>query len=584
MTRWAGRDEVHGHDEVDMNEEPARKRGLARNTANYGDRDFALYLRRSFAKSMGYSQAMLDRPVVGIVDTGSDFNNCHRTVPELIEAVKRGVLAAGGLPLAFPTVSLCEPSLFPTSMHYRNLAALDTEAMLSAQPMDAAVLVGGCDKTVPAQLMAAASADIPAVQLVTGPMLATPYQGERLSACTDCRRYWAAYRAGRVTAERIGEIEGRLATTAGTCGVMGTASTMACIAETLGMVPLGHGSIPAVHADRLRAAEEAGALAVKLIGSPIRPSEIITAASVENALRVLLALGGSTNALIHLTAIAGRRGVKIDLHRLNELSDTTPVLVDLKPTGEGYMEDFHAAGGMPALLWELRDLLHMEARDVTGTTLEQRLGEPVFVDRRYIRARTEPVSQVGGLVALFGSLAPRGAILKRSAATASLFETEARAVVFDGLEDLANRIDDPALDVTEHDILVLKNAGSLTPAGMPEAGYLPIPQKLARAGVKDMVRMSDCRMSGTAFGTIVLHITPEAAAGGPLGLVESGDRIRLSVQERRLDVLVAEDVLAQRRAAWRPPVAPRRGWDRIVAEQVLQADEGCDLAVLRAGG
>ena len=569
---------------MDMNEEPARKRGLARNTANYGDRDFALYLRRSFAKSMGYSQAMLDRPVVGIVDTGSDFNNCHRTVPELIEAVKRGVLAAGGLPLAFPTVSLCEPSLFPTSMHYRNLAALDTEAMLSAQPMDAAVLVGGCDKTVPAQLMAAASADIPAVQLVTGPMLATPYQGERLSACTDCRRYWAMYRAGRVTAERIGEIEGRLATTAGTCGVMGTASTMACIAETLGMVPLGHGSIPAVHADRLRAAEEAGALAVKLIESPIRPSEIITAASVENALRVLLALGGSTNALIHLTAIAGRRGVKIDLHRLNELSDTTPVLVDLKPTGEGYMEDFHAAGGMPALLWELRDLLHMEARDVTGATLEQRLGEPVFVDRRYIRARTEPVSPVGGLVALFGSLAPRGAILKRSAATASLFETEARAVVFDGLEDLANRIDDPALDVTEHDILVLKNAGSLTPAGMPEAGYLPIPQKLARAGVKDMVRMSDCRMSGTAFGTIVLHITPEAAAGGPLGLVESGDRIRLSVQERRLDVLVAEDVLARRRATWQPPVVPRRGWDRIVAEQVLQADEGCDLAVLRAEG
>jgi dihydroxy-acid dehydratase len=248
------------------------------------------------------------------------------------------------------------------------------------------------------------------------------------------------------------------------------------------------------------------------------------------------------------------------------------------------MEDFHAAGGMPALLWELRDLLHMEARDVTGATLEQRLGEPVFVDRRYIRARTEPVSPVGGLVALFGSLAPRGAILKRSAATASLFETEARAVVFDGLEDLANRIDDPALDVTEHDILVLKNAGSLTPAGMPEAGYLPIPQKLARAGVKDMVRMSDCRMSGTAFGTIVLHITPEAAAGGPLGLVESGDRIRLSVQERRLDVLVADDMLARRRATWKPPVVPRRGWDRIVAEQVLQADEGCDLGVLRAEG
>jgi dihydroxy-acid dehydratase len=567
-----------------MDEETAPKRGLARNTANYGDRDFALYLRRSFAKSMGYSQAMLDRPVVGIVDTGSDFNNCHRTVPELIEAVKRGVLAAGGLPLAFPTVSLCEPSLFPTSMHYRNLAALDTEAMLTAQPMDSVVLVGGCDKTVPAQLMAAASADIPAVQLVTGPMLATPFQGERLSACTDCRRYWALYRAGRVTAERIAEIEGRLATTAGTCGVMGTASTMACIAETLGMVPLGHGSIPAVHADRLRAAEEAGGRAVKLISAPIRPSEIITAASVENALRVLLALGGSTNALIHLTAVAGRRGVKIDLHRLNELSDTTPVLVDLKPTGEGYMEDFHSAGGMPALLWELRDLLHLETRDVTGTTLGERLREPAFVDRRYIRARAEPVSPVGGLVALFGSLAPRGAILKRSAATPSLFETEARAMVFDGLEDLANRIDDPALDVTVSDIMVLKNAGSLTPAGMPEAGYLPIPQKLARAGVKDMVRMSDCRMSGTAFGTIVLHITPEAAAGGPLGLVETGDRIRLSVQERRLDLLVDAATLERRRAAWRPPAKAARGWDRIIQEQVLQADEGCDLAVLRAGG
>ena len=558
------------------------KRGLARNTANYGDRDFALYLRRSFAKSMGYSQAMLDRPVVGIVDTGSDYNNCHRTVPELIEAVKRGVLAAGGLPLAFPTVSLCEPSLFPTSMHYRNLAAIDTEAMLTAQPMDAAVLVGGCDKTVPAQLMAAASADIPAVQLVTGPMLATSFQGERLAACTDCRRYWAAYRAGTVTEERIGQIEGRLATTAGTCGVMGTASTMACVAEALGMVPLGHGSIPAVHADRLRAAEEAGALAVRLIEQPILPSEIMTPGSVENALRVLLALGGSTNALIHLTAVAGRLGIKVDLHRLNELSDSTPVLVDLKPTGDGYMEDFHAAGGMPALLWELRDLLHLECRDVTGTPLKERLTRPEFVDRRYIRAFNEPVSPVGGIVSLFGSLAPRGAILKRSAATPSLFETEARAVVFDGLEDLANRIDDPALDVTDKDILVLKNAGSLTPAGMPEAGYLPIPSKLARTGLKDMVRMSDCRMSGTAFGTIVLHITPEAAAGGPLALVESGDRIRLSVKQRSLDLLVDDATLAKRRAAWVPPPKPGRGWDRLIAEQVLQPDEGCDLAILRA--
>jgi dihydroxy-acid dehydratase len=564
--------------------DPTPSPGLARNAANYGDRAFSLYLRRSFAKSMGYSQEMLDRPVVGIVNTASDYNNCHRTVPDLIEAAKRGVLAAGGLPLAFPTISLNEPSLSPTSMHYRNLAALDTEAMLTAQPMDAAILVGGCDKTVPAQLMAAASANIPCVQLVTGPMLATQFQGERLSACTDCRRYWAQYRAGRVSEERIGEIAGRLATTAGTCGVMGTASTMACIAATLGMIPLEAASIPAVHADRLRAAEQAGAIAMELIRRPIRPADIITEHSVENALRVLLALGGSTNALIHLTAIAGRRGIEVSLSRLNQLSDSTPVLVDLKPTGEGYMEDFHAAGGLPALLWELRDYLHLGAIETSGVVLAGRLTEPAFVDRRYIKSREEPVSPTGGLIALFGSLAPRGAVLKRSAATPALFETEARAVVFDGLEDLANRIDDPTLEVTEKDALVLKNAGPLTPAGMPEAGYLPIPRKLARAGVKDMLRLSDCRMSGTAFGTIILHITPEAAAGGPLALIETGDRIRLSVKDRSLDLLVPEEELARRRNRWRPPEKPARGWDRIVADQVLQADQGCDLAVLAAAG
>ncbi|HYZ33904.1 MAG TPA: dihydroxy-acid dehydratase [Crenalkalicoccus sp.] len=563
----------------------SKPRGLANRSANYGDRDFALYLRRSFAASMGYSRAMLERPVVGIADTASDYNNCHRTVPELVEAVKRGVLAAGGLPLAFPTVSLCEPSLNPCSMHYRNLMALDTEAMLSAQPMDAVVLVGGCDKTVPAQLMAAASADVPAVMLVTGPMLAQRFEGERLSACTDCRRYWARYRAGEVSAERIGAIEGKLATTAGTCGVMGTASTMACLAATLGFMPLEGASAPAVHADRLRIAEAAGETAMRLIAQPVRPSELITPESVENALRVLLALGGSTNALIHLAAIAGRRGIPVDLRRLDALSEETPVLVDLKPTGEGYMEDFHAAGGMRALLHELRDLLHLSCRDLEGRTLAERLAEPpAYVDRAIIHAREAPVSPAGGLVALFGTLAPEGAILKRSAATQALFETEARCVVFDGLDDLARRVDDDALDVTPQDILVLKNAGPLTPAGMPEAGYLPIPKKLARAGVKDMVRISDCRMSGTAFGTIVLHVAPEAAAGGPLALVESGDRVRLSVRERRLDLLVPEEELARRRAAWAPPPVPARGWDRLVREQVLQAPQGADLRFLRLDG
>jgi len=561
----------------------AKPHGLANRSSNYGDRDFALYLRRSFAKSMGYSQSMLDKPVVGIADTGSDYNNCHRTAPELVEAVKRGVLAAGGLPLAFPTVSLCEPSLNPCSMHYRNLMALDTEAMLAAQPMDAAVLVGGCDKTVPAQLMAAISSGTPSVMLVTGPMLAQSFEGERLSACTDCRRYWARYRAGEVTEEKISVLEGKLATTAGTCGVMGTASTMACLAATLGFMPLDAASAPAVHADRLRIAEEAGAQAVRLIAKPMAPAALVTTESVDNAMRVLLSLGGSTNAVVHLAAIAGRAGVAFDLDRLDALSETTPVLVDLKPTGEGYMEDFHAAGGMRALLWELRDLLHLDTPDLDGVTLRERISDGShFVDRRIIRARETPISPVGGIVTLRGSLAPDGAILKRSAATPALFETEARCIVFDGLEDLANRIDDPDLDVTPQDILVLKGAGPRSPAGMPEAGYLPIPKKLARAGVKDMVRMSDCRMSGTAFGTIVLHIAPEAAVGGPLALVQTGDRVRLSVKERKLDLLVDEAELAKRRAAWRPAAAPARGWDRLVHDQITQAPLGADLAFLRA--
>lgn len=563
----------------------APKRGLARNTSNYGDRDFALYLRRTFAKSMGYSQAMLDKPVVGIADTGSDYNNCHRTAPELIEAVKRGVLAAGGLPLAFPTISICEPSLSPCSMHYRNLMALDTEAMLANQPMDAAVLVGGCDKTVPAQLMGAISSGTPSVMLVVGPMLAQAFEGERLSACTDCRRYWARYRAGDVSGEKINILEGKLATTAGTCGVMGTASTMACLASTLGFMPLDAASAPAVHADRLRIAEEAGAQAVRLIKNPVSPLSLMTQGNFDNAVRVLLSLGGSTNAIVHLAAIAGRSGLTLDLKRLDALSETTPVLVDLKPTGEGYMEDFHSAGGMQALLWELRDLLDLEAKDLDGVTLAERIGDGShYVNRKIIRARAEPVSPVGGLVALFGSLAPDGAILKRSAATPTLFETEASCMVFDGLEDLANRIDDPELDVTPQDILVLKGAGPRSPAGMPEAGYLPIPKKLARQGVKDMVRMSDCRMSGTAFGTIVLHIAPEAAVGGPLALVETGDRIRLSVKNRSLDLLVDEAVLAKRRAAWSPAPAPKRGWDRLVHEQVTQAPEGADLRFLTAAG
>jgi len=565
-------------------------KGLARGLTNYGDAGFSLYLRRSFAKSMGYSSELLARPIVGIADSKSGFNNCHRHFPELIEAVKRGVIAAGGLPLDFPTVSLGEVFLNPTSMMFRNLMAIDVEEMIRAQPMDALVLIGGCDKTVPAQLMGSASADRPAVQLLAGPMMPTSFHGERLGACTDCRRFWALRRAGKVDARGIEEIEGNLATTAGTCAVMGTASTMAALAEALGMALPGTAAIPAVHADRLRAAEASGARAVALARAPIRPSQVITRASIENALRVLLAIGGSTNAIIHLTAIAGRVGVALSLERLNVLSDSTPVLVNLKPTGEHYMSDLYAAGGLSAVLRELKPLLALDALTVTGETIGERLAREeaegaTWVDRSVVRPLHDPIEPVGGLVALFGSLAPNGAILKRSAADPALFEREGRAVVFGSLDDLAARIDSPDLEVRPEDFLVLQNAGPKSGYAMPEAGYLPIPAKLARAGVKDMVRISDARMSGTAYGTIVLHVSPEAAVCGPLALVRNGDRIRLSVRERSIDLLVEAAALARRKAAWKSPVQrPARGYARLYADHVLQAEQGCDFDFLRRDG
>jgi dihydroxy-acid dehydratase len=567
-----------------MSDEKPKAHGFARGLTNYGDKDFSLYLRRSFASSMGYSREMLDRPIVGICHSASGFNNCHRHFPELIEAVKRGVLAAGALPVEFPTISLGEVFLNPTSLKFRNLMSMDVEEMIRAQPMDAVVLLGGCDKTVPAQLMGAASADLPAIQLVGGPMSTSKHRGERLGACTDCRRFWARFRGGSVSAEEITQVEQRLSTTAGSCAVMGTASTMASLAEALGMMPAGAAAIPAVDADRLRMAEETGRVAVSLIGSERRPSRIMTREAIENAVRILLALGGSTNAIIHLAAIAGRLGQRIDFDRMNELSDTTPVLVDLKPTGVGYMEDLHAAGGIPAVMRELKHLLHLDCVTITGETIGERIeAAHPWVDREIVKPFAEPVRDTGGLVSLTGNLAPRGAILKRSAADPSLFEREGRAVVFSSLEDLAARIDDPDLDVTADDFLVLQNAGPTSPAAMPEAGYLPIPSKLARAGVKDMVRLSDARMSGTAYGTIILHITPDAASGGPLGLVRNGDRIRLSVADRRLELLVDEADLATRRAA--QPVATTvrtRGYQRLYDEHILQADEGCDFDFMRS--
>ncbi len=565
-----------------MTEEPSR-RGITRGLTNYGDRAFAEYLRKSFAKSMGYSDEMLSRPIVGVCYTPSGFNNCHRHFPEMLEAVKRGVLAEGALPLAFPVVSLGEVFLSPTSLKYRNLMAMDVEEMIRAQPMDAVVLMGGCDKTVPAELMGAVSANIPSVMLVAGPMMTGRHRGERLGACTDCRRFWAAYRSGAVSAEEIDEVEGKLAVTAGTCAVMGTASTMACIAEALGIALPGSACAPAVHSDRLRIAEESGRTAARLIAKPVTPRELVTRKSIENALRVLLALSGSTNAVIHLTAIAGRAGIEVTLDELNRLSAGTPTLVDLKPTGDHYMEDLHAGGGMGAVLTELTPLLHLDTPTVTGETLGERLAKSAgqYVNRQLVRERAAPLSPEGGLIGLSGTLAPQGALLKRAAATAALMEHSGRAVVFSSLEDLAARIDDPALDVTRDDVLVLQNAGPTSPSAMPEAGYLPIPKKLAAAGVKDMVRISDARMSGTAFGTVVLHVTPEAAVGGPLALVRTGDRIALSASRRTIDLLVDEAELERRRAALPPRSPPSgRGYDRLYATSVLPATKGCDFDFL----
>jgi dihydroxy-acid dehydratase len=581
----AGGDPIMGKSD-DKSGQDEHERGFLRGLQSYGDRDFSIYMRRAFAKSMGYSGDELARPVVGIAFTYSRFNPCHRHFPELLDAVKRGVAAAGGLALEFPTVSLHESTLAPNSMKFRNLMAMDTEEMIRAQPMDAVVLMGGCDKTVPAQLMGAASAGKPAIQLIGGPQMTSRFKDDRVGACTDCRKFWTQYRAGRLSRPEIDAVEGRLVTTAGTCAVMGTASTMAAIAEALGMTLPGTAAIPAVHADRLRAAEATGARAVTLAHSGLTPDRIITAGAIENAARVLLALGGSTNGVIHLAAIAGRVGLKLDLAQLNELSDTTPVLAAVKPVGDAfYMEDFFAAGGIGAVLRELKPLLHLDCLTISGETLGERLAseQGAYVDRRVIKSATEPLEPQGGLVALFGSLAPDGAILKRSAATPELFEKTGRAVVFSSLDDLAARIDDPALDVTADDFIILQNAGPRSDAAMPEAGFLPIPKKLLAAGVKDMVRISDARMSGTAYGTIVLHVAPEAALGGPLAQVRSGDRIRLSVKERRLDLLVDGAELARRRDGVRPAGSdPRaRGYDRLFRETVTQAPDGCDFDFLK---
>lgn len=557
-------------------------KGLRKGLTSYGDAGFSLFLRKAFIKAMGYSDDALERPIVGITNTYSDYNPCHGNAPALIEAAKRGVMLAGAMPMVFPTISIHESFAHPTSMFLRNLMAMDTEEMIRAQPMDAVIVIGGCDKTLPAQIMAAASVDLPTVVIPVGPMVVGHHKGEVLGACTDCRRLWSAHRAGEIDAAEIEVVNGRLAPSVGTCMVMGTASTMACITETMGLSLPMSATIPAPHAERVRLAEASGRRAAEMAvsGGP-KPSDLLTPAAFRNAQVVMQAIGGSTNGLIHLTAMANRAGVAIDLDAFDAAGREVPVLVDLKPSGEHYMEHFHHAGGMPKLLRELGGLIDLEARTVAGGTLREVVAAAEEVPgQSVIRSAASPIKPVGAMAVLRGNLAPRGALIKHSAATPRLLTHSGRAVVFDSVADMAARIDDPDLDVTAEDILVLRNAGPKGAPGMPEAGYLPIPKKLGRQGVKDMVRISDARMSGTAFGTIVLHITPEAADGGPLALVASGDMIRLDVSRRSIELLVDEAELARRRAALPPASRPawaKRGYARLFHDSVTQADEGCDF-------
>jgi len=564
--------------------------GLRKGLTSYGDEGFSLFLRKAFIKAMGYSDDALDRPIVGITDTFSDYNPCHGNVPDLIESVKRGVMLAGGLPMVFPTISIGEPFVYPTSMFLRNLMSMDTEEMIRAQPMDSVVVIGGCDKTLPAQVMAAASTDVPTVVVQTGPMVVGHHRGEVLGACTDCRRLWARYRAGAIGEEEIEVISGRLAPSVGTCMVMGTASTMACIVEALGLAMPMSATAPATHADRRRIAEASGrrAAEIAIAGTP-KPNELITEASVRNVMIVLQAIGGSTNGLIHLIAMAGRAGVRVDLETFDRLGREIPVLLNLKPSGAHYMEHFHHAGGLPALMREISPFLDRNALTISGRTIGEIIAEAEEVPGQdAIRSFADPLKKEGAMAVLHGNLAPGSAVIKQSAASPVLMRHTGRAVVFDSVEDMTSRIDLPNLDVQPDDVLVLRNAGPKGAPGMPEAGYLPIPAKLARQGVKDMVRISDARMSGTAYGTIVLHITPEAAVGGPLAIVKTGDRISLDVAARRIEILIDDAELQSRLKAWRelPPrrALPTRGYAKLFEDCVLQADQGCDFNFLLHDG
>ncbi len=561
-----------------------KKSGMYRNLTNYGDNEFSIFLRKAFIKGMGYSEEMLNKSIIGITNTYSDYNPCHGNVPDLIKSVKAGILSSGAIPLEFPTISIHESFAYPTSMYLRNLMSIDTEEMMKAQPMDACVLIGGCDKTVPAQLMGAFSANIPAIQLVTGPMLTGSHRGERVGACTDCRGYWAKFRAEEIDHAEINEVNNQLVPTVGTCGVMGTASTMALITEALGMMISNGASAPAVSAERRRIAEETGKVAVKIANKSFNPKSFLTLKNFKNALTVLSAIGGSTNGIVHLTAMAGRLGIDIDLNEFDKMTKDTPMIVDLKPSGSGYMEDLFKSGGLPRILNELKDYLYLDAITVTGETIQEIIDKNNYNwKQEVVRNVEDPIFDKGSIAVLKGNLAPGSAIIKQSAASKELLAHEGVVEVFENLEDLANRIDSEDLNVTRDSILLLKNIGPIGAPGMPEAGLIPIPKKLAKQGVKDMVRISDGRMSGTAAGTIILHVCPEAAAGGTLDIVKSGDIIKLDVKQRLLELRLSDEEIASRKKSKKSDKEiKKRGYDKIFHESVLQADKGADFDFLRS--
>ena len=548
----------------------------------FGRQDRVGFIQRSWMRTGGYPSAVFQgKPVIGICNSWSELTTCNAHLRQVAEAVKRGVWTAGGFPLEFPTISLGEPYMRPSSMMFRNLMAMDVEESIRANPIDGVVLLCGCDKTTPAQLMGAASADIPAIVVPGGPMLRGIFKNKEIGSGTDVWRYWDELRAGRISAEDWRELESCMGRSAGHCMVMGTASTMTSLAEALGMTLTGCANIPAVDSRRYEIAQRSGERIVEMVWEDLRPSRILTREAVENAIRVDMAIGGSTNAIIHLVAIAGRLGLELPLSRFDEISRTTPMITNVVPSGKYLMEDMFYAGGIPAVMKRIEMLLHGDAITVTGKTMRENVASAECHNPDVIRPLDHPVETEGGTVILQGNLAPNGAVIKQSAATKRLLKHTGRAVVFEDHDDFMARHDDPNLDIDENCVMVLKYGGPTGGPGMPEYGNLPIPAKLLKRGVEDMVRVSDARMSGTSYGTVVLHVSPEAAVGGPLAIVRDGDEIELDVEARKIDLLVPDKEIEQRLAAWKPrPRHYDRGFGRLYIDHTLQAHEGCDFDFL----